>query len=463
MRTYVFLRKFHTKPRTPEVYISRDDVLGVINRLTATPPLPVHFDLETTGLQPEDPNFLITNIGIASESFLIGLSFMELSIEETAPLWEWLRSCTLSGFNLTFDLAWPWGRDVPFVNIGIDTMIAFRYLATESLKSQPHTLEVAIEEVLGWPEECYQKAWLKEKLKEHGYKKEDMWHLSYLEPEGYTHYCALDAEASFQLEPCFEEIINERGPWDWYEYMYEVIPHKILRIIEGQYWGIPIDREKCLDWIERVTCKALQLESEIISHPEVQEIMEEYTEMRIAEMFELSLKEKREKAKKADKPWLHPDEWRFESNPTGKLAKWTAAYGGYFYKSTTLVAVKGANNPFPRFNFNSPQDMQWLIYEKWMGGEGFEKVLYKDRVVGIKITIDGEDYEVEPTSSGGYPTGGDVLNLFGEIGKKINIYKMLMKMRGDFLYKFYKASERDGAIHPSLLIYGAATGRASGR
>lgn len=465
MKTYIFIRKFYKTPRTPEVYVKRDDVFSCIEDLISSPPLPLHFDLETTGLQAEDDKRLITNIGLASEKFLIGLSLVDLYPEELLPLWQWLAKCKLGGFNLTFDLSWPWGASIPVEAVGFDTSVAFRYLATEALKSQPHSLEDAIEDVLAWPEEWMQKTWLKETLAKHEIKKEEMWKLSYLEEEGYTYYCALDAEASFQLEPCFKTIVDEHGPWDFYFYMNEVIPHKIMRIIEAQHHGIPIDRELCMEHIKAATTKALQLEHELLTHKDLIHLIEEWTELKKEKQYSFRVHESKEWAKKADEPWLDPETWRFMYCPDKKLHKWEEEWGGRFYKSVTKVVTSGTGTPYPRFNFSSPLDMKWLIYTKWLGegtGNSYEMIEKYGRPVGVLVTLAGEDYELDLTDTGGLPTGGDILTLFGDIGKKINDYKSLMKMRGDFLVKFYNASERTGSIHAAIKIYGAATSRGSG-
>jgi hypothetical protein len=107
--------------------------------------------------------------------------------------------------------------------------------------------------------------------------------------------------------------------------------------------------------------------------------------------------------------------------------------------------------------------MKYLIYDCWLGEGNYQKVLYSSGRGGhLEVTLRGQTYELELTKSMGLPSGGDILKLFGEVGQMISNIKKINKVLGDFLWKYHKASERTGSIHPSLKINGAATGRASG-
>ena len=193
--------------------------------------------------------------------------------------------------------------------------------------------------------------------------------------------------------------------------------------------------------------------------------------MKLANEFSLNITEKKTYARKQDKPWLDLEKWRYSPFPPDKTAKipaWQQEFGGRFYMSETHLSVKGANKPYPRFNFNSVDDMKWLIYEKWIG-EGNWKIKSftprgetKEIPYAVVVAVGGEDYDLDLTKTKGLPTGGDILKLFGEEGQMIADYKKLLKISGDFLQKFHKASELDGRIHTSLKIYGAATGRGAG-
>ena len=78
------------------------------------------------------------------------------------------------------------------------------------------------------------------------------------------------------------------------------------------------------------------------------------------------------------------------------------------------------------------------------------------------MNVEGKDYTIDLTKTGGLPTGGDILSIFGDLGALINEYKGLQKLLGDFLIKYSDASNRDGSIHPQSKVLGTITGRMSG-
>jgi hypothetical protein len=462
---YMFLEKQSLTPREPLLATCRGEVLRAVDWLIQQPACNVHYDLETVGLEASDPMRLITNIGMASDGWLIGLSLIELTPLEVQPLWDWLKECKLGGFNLHFDIKWPWGNNISPSMIKCDTAVWYRWLATEALASQPHSLENAIESILGWPEENFQKSWLKEKLEEHGLKKDEMYKLSYLESEGYTRYCALDAEASLQLERYFTDRTKELGFWDvWNDFATRILPHKIYRNVQAEYHGIQVDRAKCMEWIVELQREALRQEAFILEHEMVKPHIDKWTKDKLAATFSLKVGEKKTYAKSSDEPWLDPVTWRFQPTENiNKLPAWSKPFGGKFYRVEPTFSISGKNKSLPRFNFHSTDDMKYLIYDCWIGEGNYNKVLYDSGKGGhLEVILNGEMYELELTKTMGLPSGGDILKLFGEVGQMISNIKKIHKVLGDFLWKYYKASERTGSIHPSLKINGAATGRASG-
>lgn len=467
--SYVFINKRSLTPRTPKLAVGRSEAKAAIAGITSlSPPSEVvHFDLETVGLVAVDPMRVITNVGIACDDWCAGIDLTHLTPDEAQPLWDWLKQCKLGGFNLHFDIKWPWGSDISPPMIGCDTAIWFRWLATEQLKSHPHSLEQAIAEILGWPDELFQKSWLKDKLAEHGLKKDDMYKLSLLEPKGYTHYCALDAEASYQLERVLREDTDRHGFTQlWNDFSARVLPHKIYRNVQAEYFGIEIDRDQCFKWIVELQRESLLKEADILDHEMVKPHIEKWRSQKLVDTYTLRVSEKKHFAKKQDEPWLDITAWRFikaEESQLEKLPTWTRQFGGRFYKVEPVLSISGKTKPLPRFNFHSTDDMKWLIYDCWLGEENYEIIYYKDNKPGhLDVRVDGTTYEIELTASGGLPTGGDILKLFGDVGQKINDIKRIHKVLGDFLWKYYNASARDGRIHPGLKINGAATGRAAG-
>lgn len=473
---YKFIKPVHTQPREPRLALGKDAVKAV-DWLVQQYPGSVHYDLETTGLNYADPNQVITTVGLASPDWLIGIDLLDVPREKLDQLWSWLKKQPLGGFNLGFDVAWPWrvaredGRvdqDIDDLNIISDTALWFRLLATEGHYLQSHNLETLIERVLQWPEECFQKSWLKQSLVKHGIKKDEMWRLSFTEPEGYTKYCALDAEASFQAHQVFQDTLERWNFQGLRKYHDQILSGNIRRNIKATCFGIPVNREKINRNIELVQGRLLYLESVALSHPEMRPHIEEYENYKLKKQHKLRCNQKKIWAKKDDEPWKYPEEYRLEhydDNRLEKLPKWCRDFGGKFYKTETVFSISGKNKEWPRFNVNSTADMKWLIYDKWLDGkyDVWYKNPSKPQYGGlVTVEVDGKDYQVTLTDSGGLPTGGDILTLFGDIGSILNEYKTLKKLLGDFLLKYELASRRTGYAHAQTKILGALSGRAAG-
>ena len=472
---YKFIRPRNLRPQEPKVAVGRESALACVKWIVNTEPKTVHYDLETTGLVFSDPKQIITNVGLASELWCVGIDLIDLTFEEQKPLWDWLRQQKLGGFNLGFDLSWPWRQDlgngkvdpcVDGLTVASDTSLWFRLLATEAHIRQRFDLGTLTADILGWPASYQQKGWLRSKLEQYQVKKDDMWKLALAEPEGYTIYCALDAEASYQADIVFAET---RAEWEFEgltRYHDAILVPKIKRNIKAACSGIPIDKEKLATNTEKVKRRMLRLEAEILNHPRIREAEKVWTENQLLQTYKLRPTLSKEWAKKEDKPWLHPDTYRIHipANPD-KLPEWLKEFGGKFYKPVTKFEVSGKNKEWPRFNFNSVATMKWLIYDLWLDNKRSLWYRNQDRPEYgglVTVNVEGKDYTIDLTKTGGLPTGGDILSIFGDLGALINEYKGLQKLLGDFLIKYSDASNRDGSIHPQSKVLGTITGRMSG-
>ena len=77
----------------------------------------------------------------------------------------------------------------------------------------------------------------------------------------------------------------------------------------------------------------------------------------------------------------------------------------------TKFEVNGKNKEWPRFNFNSVATMKWLIYELWLDNKKDVWYRNKDRPEWgglVTVRVEGKDYTVDLTKTGGLPTGGDI-------------------------------------------------------
>lgn len=474
---YTFIKPVSVKPRDPEIYTERQSVLAKIDQIIQTIPRVVFFDLETTSLVYADPNQLITTVGLATDDWLVGLGLVELTPEELEPLWNWLARQKLGGFNLSFDLAWPWrtplgdGRVNPNVSdkqIYSDTALWFRLLGTEAHFKQKYDLETAIEKILNWPTQYLQKHWLHKILVEHQLSKSKMYHLSLIDPENYTRYCALDAEASMQLHTAFSATLDFWKFGGLRDYHEQILAPNIKRSIVATCHGIPVDRTilaRNIDWVNR---RLVSLEAAILGDPLIAEHIQEFEQNKLEKTHKLGWNLRKIWAKASDKPWEDPKTWRLRYEPDPqvreKLPNWCKEFGGKFFKPETRFTISKSSEEWPRLNVSSRIDMVWLIYDKLL--EGKYDVWYRDpnkpKMGGlVNIWYHGKQYSVKLTESGSLPTGGDILNLFGSLGKNLKEYKVMQKLLGDFLKKFYIASKRTGYVHPQSKILGTVTGRNS--
>jgi len=470
---YKFITQQSLSPRKPKVVTGPDSVEAIEHLIKTTPEV-VHYDLETTGLSFQDIHQEVTTIGIATPTFLIGIDLLDVDKDSLASLWKWLSVQKLGGFNLSFDLAWPWreeigeGRVEPNVkelDIVSDTALWFRLLATEGHPQQSHNLETLVDKVLGWPEEFQQKAWLKEALIRHNIKKKDMWRLALAEPKRYTAYCALDAEASLQADKVFKALLE-----DWHftgltGYHDMILGPKIKRTIKETCYGIKIDRERIKKNIQLVKERMISLEAKAYSHPKFAGGIEEFTRQKLEKQHELKFNVKKTWAKKVDEPWNYPDIYRIHPTNIDKLPAWCKPFGGKFYKAELQFNITNKKAEWPRFNVNSTDDMKWLIYTYWL--DNSQKIWYRNAAKPnygglVTITTPTGDKQVDLTASGALPTGGDILTLFGDIGQILNEYKSLKTLLNNFLEKFELASQRTGYIHAQSKILGTISGRASG-
>jgi DNA polymerase I-like protein with 3'-5' exonuclease and polymerase domains len=474
---YRFIGPRQCVPRDPELAIGRQDALAAIDHLVDTSPQYVFFDLETTGLDWTTPNHIVTTLGVSTPDTCIGIDLMDVTFDEQMRLWEWLGQQKLGGFNLTFDMAWPWrawdphtGLCDPHVadkTIYSDALLWFRLLATEAHFNQRFNLETAIEKILGWPDANKQKDWLTGVLNKYQLKKSQMHQLAILEPIEYTRYCAMDAEASMQLHFAMMDTLDTHDFGGLRQYDKKILTTKIRQSIESQAIGLPIDRDILSNNINYVSRQTFKLESKILEHPTIEPHIEEYYENKLVSTYEMVLKPKFIKAKKTDKPWLDPDMWRFRIATDGtKLQRWQQEFGGYFYRIEPRFTIRGENKPWPRFNINSPKDARWLLYEKLLDSE-YDIWYFDDNNPNrggiITIRYEQREYRIMTTKSGALPVGGDILMALGEPGKLLLEYKKLQKLGRDFLNKLDTASRRTGRAHQSTTVLGTVTGRQSGK
>jgi DNA polymerase III epsilon subunit-like protein len=123
-------------------------------------------DLETTGLNSDDTSVKIIGVGLAS---VAGCYYIDL--QQSTPmfkrvLWQMLAKVKLVAHNMVFDLGFL-QRDArcELQPVGC-TLVLYKMLAAEGWNGQRWGLDVAIEDILGWPDS--NKDVLADLLAQHG-------------------------------------------------------------------------------------------------------------------------------------------------------------------------------------------------------------------------------------------------------------------------------------------------------
>lgn len=452
---YQLLTPAHRPPRelthlhhdgcTPEELANVLEYLG---------PTPVAVDLETTGLDPTDPDGRIVGVGLAGAAgtFYLDTRDWDKADQRWDALVSHLTTVSVVGFNAPFDGAWLWGYRARHLNWLGCGHVLFRLLANEGHPGQRWSLAQAVTTLLGW---ASHKDPLEVLLAKHNIaSKDDMCKLAALEPEAFARYCAMDAEAHWQLwhylvaeaTRCGYQAAVDMATTEWVS-MIELL-------IEQQHHGVCID-------VPRLTAYRTQLQHDIAkaegvcrAHPQLAPHIQEWETKLALEHYTVRVSTKRTKATRADTPAPNAD-WYWLPSTAKSLTKAQAAEGGYWYRETTEVTVPKAATPRPRANFQSDPFMRWLLYERCypnpkLGGGKAQVRLSPEFVVEVRLTETGQ-----------LPVGKEVLPALGEVGRAITQLNQL-NTRLSYVEAYLAASARDGRIHAAYKAPGTLTARLGG-
>jgi DNA polymerase I-like protein with 3'-5' exonuclease and polymerase domains len=394
-----------------------------VNDLTEilTPGSTYAVDLETTGLDFHDTTIKILGVGLANKQGCYYLDLQSASPMFKSILWQMLAKVKLVAHNMMFDLGFM-ERDArqTLQPVGC-TLILFKLLAAEGWLGQRWGLDVAIEDILGWPDS--NKDALKDMLIEHGLKKSEMWKLGKLEPTKFGHYCALDAEACWQLWVYFNELCDEEYPeiltWHSQEFMTQI---RLLN--EQQLGGIQIDVPKLQAHCAGLESRMAHLLSEFRELPEVQEYEKKLTD---AAVYDLTTRRPEQLTK------------------AGKTAK--------RYEAWTRKMAETIEQPL--FNPNSKQQLASLFFEQMYTTTPVEGRLHIYTQDGAKVG------EAELTPTGRPAVQKKLLPLLGAPGKLLAEYNKLAKELG-YATKCLETLDSQGVLHPRFKIHGTVTGRLGG-
>lgn len=381
-------------------------------------------DFETNGLDATAPDFKLFGVGVADDTRAFYIDFRNFSVRDFEDTLIRLSQCKLIAHNVIFDGACMYRFTKSWPEFIGCSLVLFKMMAAEGWLGQRWGLDVAIEDVLGWPES--NKDTLAELLARHKLPKSRMYQLADLEPEAFGEYCGMDADACWQLwhalvDQCkggLENILQwHQGP---YIAQLEVL-------VEQQFRGIKIDEHGMLMYLTKVNLKADRKIKEFLTHSKVNPHISAYNKAII------DAHEAKEPAQKT------------------KTGKPSVRWMNWYEKLKELQQTN-------QFNVNSKQQLADLFYDKiydsylgapnWKGEQKWN------------IKVDDTVIEVETTASGGRPIDKKLLPRLGRPGQLLAEYNKLLK-EAQYVQSCLDKL-RDGVLHPQFKPHGTVTGRLGG-
>jgi hypothetical protein len=372
-------------------------------------------DLETRGRDPSLPTSDIVGIGLANEEGCWYFDLRGASDATRKYIRGFLRRVRLIAFNVLFDGAFlrRWtGEWLAWEGCAYGL---FKYMSSEGYVGQEWNLEFAQAHVLGW--EWSNKPILGAALKERGLTEAEMWKLP---PEILGPYCAMDADAAWQLW----QVLTEECQTQDFPHLLKFHKREFLTLlellVEQQARGMEVDAEQLhahhADLVRRID----HAMSAFLNHPLVAHHIGAYNE-EVRAAWKAAEPPRLTKAGEVSKNW----------------EKWVA-------REHVWMRDKS-------FNPNSKQQLGWLLYDKVF------KVV-KEGSKSVTVLIDGKKYEVDKTEGGQRSVKKQILPLFGEVGLLLATYNKLVKEEG-YVRAAIALRQRRPTIHPEFNSVGTITGR----
>lgn len=369
----------------------------------------------------------------------------------------------LIAHNVLFDGGWPLRDFGLWLNWKACTFAMYRLTATEGWPGQTWGLKSAQKDLLQWNETNEKK--LDEWLVDNGYvstaskepkegyvlrgtpgteearwlspKKSEMWRAPV---EILGHYACLDADAcwllyTYILKPAVDryQVLSE--------YLFNMYPPFLRRLIEQKMYGIQIDIPKLTQYKEDLLNEIQTLQTHLLNSPEVKPHILQWNSLYIDEIS-------RAEPPKYKKVRISPEPKRLTKSGkiSGTWAKWDARRRDLEERGPelTLNWVKWqekleAAKKGQHFNLNSGKQLAWLLYER------------------LQFPV-----EIR-TDSGAPATDEDALLGMGEVGRMLIKLNELSKIV-QFCDQTLELTRKDSStIHPGFMAPGTLTGRLSGR
>lgn len=388
----------------------------------------VAIDFETTGLDYHSAEFRVVGVGFAWNNGRAYIPIRPDDLDQHNFICYILASHTgLVAHNAYFDVGCA-AKFISSPKFLYCTQLLFAYLGNEGYLDNSWGLKHVMTDLLGWTEtnETELDRWLClngfykgvrikpdtdfERLTRftEGRLRPDKGQMWNAPADILGYYCGLDAEATWLfltklLLPTLQQFTD----------LYKVVQDAMLEIhlhVEQRLIGIPVNIEGLQARFENVSDELVDIEQELISHPEVVEYIGEFEKTLVAKVF----------AKE-------PKKFNNDGGLSKTWAKWDVK---------RLKAEEGKDRR-TRFNLASNLHLQDVLYHR-----------SGNKVKGI-------------TDSGQPSTASRYLRSMGEAGKLLVRFKELKKELG-YLVKYQELSLVDSKLHPSFRMPGTCTGRLSG-
>lgn len=413
-------------PRTP-ILVDDNNLMHYLTKCKHTE---IAVDIETTGLNAITDT--ITHIGWADESGCYCADFNKLSQDNINNLYSWLSSKKVTYFNAVFDHAFlthVMNNQEP--ELSGDTFIFFSLLANEGYDGQSRSLDIAIESILHW--DSNNKRILEDALARNNLTKNTMYKLRDFEPILYSEYCALDAEACYQLDRYFREFCYNEGLDSVVELHDNDYCNLVELVVEQQLRGIAIDKEALTMYQTGLVYRMQHRMDWFRGTEKVKAFLELYEHPESIETTKV-VKTKKIWAKLSDEPWVNDDKWLrdFDKKPT---SKWQEEHGCW-YQDIDTISLKHTKVKGVTFNANSKPALRKLFFDH----------------LGYEV--------IEQTETGLAKIDKNTLPKLGNEGALLNEYNLINKTLG-YVKRIDEISDT-GILHAGLRILRTKTGRSAG-
>lgn len=317
-------------------------------------------------------------------------------------LLDYLDSIQLVAFNVLFDGIFLLAATGKWLNwIGCSYGL-FKAMSTEGWEGQSWNLETAQRDVLGW--NVSNKDDLAAALKERGFTKADMWQLpgSILGP-----YSASDADAAWQLWEHLTDICHKKEFVQLLDFHQRIFMCEVELLAEQHLRGIKIDTGRLTSYHAALQQRIEASREAFLTHPEVSPHIARFNGDVLARHLA------------SQPPRLTKD----EKKETVRWTKWNE-------KTAVIVAAN-------HFNINSKQSLEWLF---------FDCLGYEPK---------------KSTETGRRSVDRKSLPYFGDPGKALNEYNLLLKEQG-YVEALLERTREPGVLYPQFNSFGTVTGRLSG-